>query len=808
MIIIIFLSTFAFINSYYDQKQTMKHKHLIIIVCTFFIISSSFSQQTEKYSKVRVSCNNINELITNGIEFIGGSYSKKGFFEGEVNTNDIEKLETLGFEFTILIDDISDFYVKRNEKKTSSNTKNIVYNCGQPKDYSTPQHFKLGSMGGFLTFDEAISELDSMRILFPDLISEKSQIGLSIENRPIYAYKISDNPDINESEKQVLYTSVHHSQEPCGLQQLIFFMYYLLENYNQPEIKFMIDNLEIYFVPVVNPDGYVYNETQNPAGGGTWRKNRRPNGLFNGVDLNRNYDYAFGYNEIGSSSIGVHPWYRGTAAFSEPESQAMKTFIESHDFLLDLNWHSYGDFLIYPWNYETLLTNDSVAFEEFSRYLTLESHYRFGTCDQTYGYNSNGDADDWGYGNNTNKNKIFSFTAEIGSNADGFWPQSTNIIPLCKKSLDMNIRFARLATKYALVSDVSPTFISSTNSKISFEVYCLGLDTVADFTVSLTSLSQNVLATGSPIQFNGMKTLERKDSSIVFTIAPGVVQGTVLPFELSISNGIFTWRDTINKIFAVPDTLLKDQANDLTNWTSNGFSVTSESFSSAPSSFTESPGGNYSLLQSSSLVLNTELDLTTADHAYLLFKAIWEMEKSYDWVEVYASIDNGASWTPLCGKYSSYGTDDQNLSEPIYDGFLNSWINEEIPLNDFIGNNIKIKFEFHADQTHNFNGIYLDDIYVLSFKDESDISEIKSENDLYVYPNPSNGRIKIILPENFCKKTVLEINDIFGKNIFSKEVHDNGKTISIDIANISNGSYFLKLSSDKSTIIKKIVIIH
>ena len=385
----------------------MRTKLLFCLFCLCIFYVNIFAQQIEKYSKVRIKCNSVNELTSNSIEFIGGSIDKSGYFEGEINSDDISKLNSFGFEYTILIDDITTFYTQRNDSKTPLTTKNIVYNCGSPKEYSVPTHFKLGSMGGFLTFDEAIAELDSMRILFPNLITEKSQIGSSLEGRPIYAYKISDNPDVSESEKQVLFTSVHHSQEPCGLQQLIFYMYYLLENYDtDPEIKYLIDNLEIYFVPVVNPDGYVYNQTTNPTGGGTWRKNRRPNGIFNGVDLNRNYGYAFAYNEIGSSSIGIHPWYRGTAAFSEPESAAMKSFIEANNFLLDLNWHSYGNYLIYPWNYESLLTQDSVAFEEFSRFLTLESHYRYGTCDQTYGYNSNGDADDWGYGEIGTKNKI------------------------------------------------------------------------------------------------------------------------------------------------------------------------------------------------------------------------------------------------------------------------------------------------------------------------------------------------------------------------------------------------------------------
>jgi hypothetical protein len=771
---------------------------------------NSYAQRIEKYSKVKVKCNSVSELTTNKIKFIGGSFDKSGYFECEINSDDISKLNSSGFDYSILIDDISAFYTQRNEVKTPANNKNIVYNCGAPKEYAVPIHFKLGSMGGFLTFDEAIAELDSMRILFPNLITEKSQIGSSLEGRPIYAYKISDNPDASESEKQVLYTSVHHSQEPCGLQQLIFYMYYLLENYDtDPEIKYLIDNLEIYFVPVVNPDGYVYNQTTNPTGGGTWRKNRRPNGIFNGVDLNRNYGYAFAYNEIGSSSIGIHPWYRGTAAFSEPESAAMKTFLETHNFLLDLNWHSYGNYLIYPWNYESLLTQDSVAFEEFSRFLTLESHYRYGTCDQTYGYNSNGDADDWGYGEIVTKNKIYSFTAEIGSSAEGFWPPISNITPLCQKSVDMNIKFAKLATKFALVSDVSPTYVSSTTSNVEFEVYCLGLDVPADFTVSLTSLSSQILATGTPVQFNGMTNMERRNGSIVFSIAPGVSQGVNLPFELSITNGIYTWKDTINKIFAVPDTLLKDQANDLTNWTSTGFSVTTEQYNSASSSFTESAGGNYSLLQSSSLELISSIDLTDAVNAYLLFKAKWEIEKSYDYLQVLLSTDNGTSWVPLCGRYSAYGTTNQKEGEPVYDGFFNNWVSEQISLNDFIGNSIKIKYIFASNLTNNFNGVYLDDIYVLAYKDYSGVNELKSDDELFAYPNPSDVKINIIIPENSAKKIQIKIDDVFGKTVFYKEFPNPGKIATIDAGNIVNGTYLLKLISDNEIIkVQKIIILH
>jgi len=105
-------------------------------------------------------------------------------------------------------------------------------------------------------------------------------------------------------------------------------MWYLLENYSSdPSIKNIVDNTEMYFIPVVNPDGYIYNQTTNPNGGGLWRKNRRNNGDNTyGVDLNRNYSYNWGYDNTGSSGNTNSDTYRGPSPFSEPESRIMRDF--------------------------------------------------------------------------------------------------------------------------------------------------------------------------------------------------------------------------------------------------------------------------------------------------------------------------------------------------------------------------------------------------------------------------------------------------------------------------------------------------
>jgi len=167
-----------------------------------------------------------------------------------------------------------------------------------------------------------MAELDEMTNLYPNLISAKYTIGntQTIEGRDVYAIKISDNPGINEDEPEVLYTALIHAREPAAMQQLIWYMWYLLENYGtNDEITYLVDNLEMYFVPVVNPDGYEYNHSTDPNGGGMWRKNKRDNngGGFSeyndGVDLNRNFGYNWGYDDSGSSPDPTSQTYRGTA---------------------------------------------------------------------------------------------------------------------------------------------------------------------------------------------------------------------------------------------------------------------------------------------------------------------------------------------------------------------------------------------------------------------------------------------------------------------------------------------------------------
>ncbi|GAB4332578.1 MAG: hypothetical protein Kow0037_10230 [Calditrichia bacterium] len=351
---------------------------------------------------------------------------------------DLEILNESGLPYQILVEDVA---AKFLQEAALSPAEWQQLQREMDQTYGV-RGFEFGSMGGFYTFDEVVTELDSMRLMYPNLISVKQSIGQSHEGRDIWVVKISDNPDIDESEPEVLYTALHHAREPQSMMTLMYFMYYLMENYGtDPDITALVNNRELYFIPVVNPDGYVYNQTTNPNGGGMWRKNRRNNGGSYGVDLNRNYGYKWGYDNSGSSPDPTSETYRGPAPFSEPETAALRDFCNQHDFRLALNYHTYGDLLIHPWAWSDILPDppDDSLFVDLCQRMVAHNGYTYGTPGQTVGYSVNGDANDWMYGEDSTKAKIFSMTPEVGPS---FWPSPSSIYPLAQENLQPNLILA------------------------------------------------------------------------------------------------------------------------------------------------------------------------------------------------------------------------------------------------------------------------------------------------------------------------------------------------------------------------------
>ena len=100
-------------------------------------------------------------------------------------------------------------------------------------------------------------------------------IGTTGEGRPIYAIRISDNPNTDEPEPAILFTAMHHAREPMSPHILVYTMQELAAHYGTDSvITNLVNEREIWFIPMVNPDGYAFNEATSPSGGGLWRKRR------------------------------------------------------------------------------------------------------------------------------------------------------------------------------------------------------------------------------------------------------------------------------------------------------------------------------------------------------------------------------------------------------------------------------------------------------------------------------------------------------------------------------------------------------
>ncbi len=776
-------------------------KLLLIILMVSCLSNVKAQQQTYQRARIWLDDKPLSQLAATGIDLMECLHKQKAYVESDFNVDELRKVSSAGFRYEVLIDDVSKFYRERN-KKTSNINRIQTTSCISGPQYPVPANFNYGSMGGFLTYQEMLDNLDSMSAKFPNLITVKhpaSATQTTIEGNNIYYVRISDNPNVDEAEPEVLYTALHHAREPNGMSAVIYYMWYLLENYaTHPDIKALVDNTEMYFIPCINVDGYMFNEMTDPFGGGMWRKNRHDylTGVF-GVDINRNYGYQWGFDDFGSSPDSTTEVYRGQSGFSEPETQIIRDFCNAHQFKLAMNYHTFSNLLINPWGYiDNFYTPDSALFENYGNLLTKYNNYSSGTGNQTVGYLVNGGSDDWMYGEQGSKPKIMSFTPEIGSADDGFWPQQSRIIPLCQENMFANLTTARLAGRYGVTKDINDRYLPSVNGYFKFDLTLLGLDTTGTYTVSIAPANPAVTVMGASKTFSSLHLLQSNIDSISYTLAATLIPGDELKFAITLDNGLYTTSDTITKIYGTPVTLISDPASATTNWNnSSAWDITPDYYVSPATSFTDSPFGNYNSNDYNEFILNNGLNLTNAVRASANFYTRWDIEKEFDYAQLLISTNNGTSWLPICGKYTNDGTSAQAFGEPIYDNKQLSWVREEIDLDPYVGNTVKFKFVMASDQFTEFDGFYFDDFLVRKIVASgvgiNEVDDFVSEP----YPNPADKNFTLAYQIN--SPATLSVYNSTGQLIFDLPLETDKTKKEIDISKLSPGVYFYYATGNK-----------
>ncbi|GGJ95201.1 carboxypeptidase T [Pilimelia anulata] len=263
-------------------------------------------------------------------------------------------------------------------------------------------------------------------------IAQKLSIGKSYEGRDLPLIKISDNVKDDEQEPEYLISAHHHAREHLTVEMALYLLNMFINEYGKDErVTKLVNEREIWVIPSLNPDGSEFDISGSKLA--MWRKNRQPNqGGQAGTDLNRNYGYKWGCCNGSSGSTGSET-YRGTAAFSSPETQRIRDFVNSRkingkqQITVNLDFHTYGELILWPYGYtnktvEPGMTQDDVStFSTIGKKMAATNKY---DPKQASGlYITDGSSLDWLWA----EHKIFGYTFEMWGGSGGFYPADTYI---------------------------------------------------------------------------------------------------------------------------------------------------------------------------------------------------------------------------------------------------------------------------------------------------------------------------------------------------------------------------------------------
>lgn len=329
---------------------------------TFLLFSIGLFAQSDVVVRINnPSSNNLEFIKSNKLEIT--AFKENEFIDIMLNPNWIQKLNENNIQYKI----------------TQTHEQNII-NLGNNK-----------GIAGYRTYDDVVEELQQIVEDYPDICSlhdigdskgkiyfESGMTNYEDYQHEVWMLKISDNVTESEDEPAVYYFGAHHAREPISTEVVMGVINHLVEGYNNDdEITSMINEAEIYLVPIVNPDGHEVVLDQLNT---NWRKNISDNdengildynsGSPDGVDPNRNYAWEWGGD--GSSGDLTAETYRGLEAFSEPETQAIRDLLANHHFTSGISYHSYSELVLWPYAYsESAVAPDHEALEELGNEMAL-----------------------------------------------------------------------------------------------------------------------------------------------------------------------------------------------------------------------------------------------------------------------------------------------------------------------------------------------------------------------------------------------------------------------------------------------------
>ncbi|KAI9553889.1 hypothetical protein GHT06_019159 [Daphnia sinensis] len=335
------------------------------------------------------------------------------------------KLTQAGISYVIKINDLQAAIDNGNAKHNMSslNTK-----AGHSMDWTS--YHRLSDIYGYLSY---------LASTYPNRV-ELINIGTSYEKRPLYVVRIFNcsSPVVKPA---IWIDGGIHAREWISPALATYIIRQLVE---VPANAALLRNVDWYIMPVMNPDGYEYTHVSNRL----WRKTRSVTSSTScrGVDPNRNFGYKWG--GLGTSTNPCSDVYKGTKAFSEPETLATSNFIKgkASSIKLYLTLHSYGQAALIPWGYDVVYPSDysdmlalaKSAVSKFTKY-----RYSVGNAAALY-YPAAGGSDDWAKSIGIK----YSYTFELSdTGAYGFLLPASNILPVCQDFFPaLDVFAAKVAT--------------------------------------------------------------------------------------------------------------------------------------------------------------------------------------------------------------------------------------------------------------------------------------------------------------------------------------------------------------------------
>ncbi|NWR72365.1 CBPO Carboxypeptidase, partial [Centropus unirufus] len=328
-----------------------------------------------------------------------------------------DSLDQHMISYKVLIPDVQELVEQSMPNERSSNRQT-------PEGYVYTQYHAMEEIYQWMTeIQKSNSELVTRHYL-----------GKTAENRSMYYLQISQPSD--KTKKIIWMDCGIHAREWISPAFCQWFVKEILQNYkSDPRIKRFLENLDLYVLPVLNIDGYIYSWEKERL----WRKNRSPhmNGTCYGTDLNRNFNSSWG--SVGVSYNCSSEIFCGSGPESEPETRAVAQFIErkKSDILCYLTIHSYGQYILTPYGSTTNPPSNSKELMDVGEKAAAALMEKYGTSYQVGStslilYSNSGSSRDWAH----TIGIPFSYTFELrDKGTHGFVLPPAQIQPTCEETM-------------------------------------------------------------------------------------------------------------------------------------------------------------------------------------------------------------------------------------------------------------------------------------------------------------------------------------------------------------------------------------